>query len=367
MDLTTDLAGLALANPLLPASGPLTGDADKLLWMAQQGVGALVTKTISAEAAVVPRPCIAGGRDWLRNAELWSEFGPDLWVTEFLPSVRKKSALPLVISVGYTEADLRLLVPRLDRFADAFEVSTHYVGKDLNAIAQTVTAIRSMTAKPVFLKVSPHLPDPVAFARTVLAAGATGVAAINSLGPTLGIDLTRRSVAWGNPEGESWLSGPAIKPLALALVRRIKDAVPECVVIGTGGVQSADDVIEFLLAGADAVQMLSAALLKGKDLYTKILAALPEALARYGFSSVAEVTSARLTPWTPRWEPRTPVVDKQTCTRCGLCDKVCPYFAMTSTKAAAARVDPKACFGCGLCESRCPVGAISGVLSPATA
>lgn len=362
MDLTTRLSTLTLANPLLPASGPLTGDADKLLWMADQGVGALVTKTIGVEAAVVPRPCIAGSKEWLRNAELWSEFSADRWVAEFLPAVRKKSDSPLIVSVGYTEADLKRLVPRLDPFADAFEVSTHYVGSDLAVLGRTVEAIRALTSKPVFLKVSPHLPDPVAFARTVLAAGATGVAAINSLGPTLGIDLARRSVAWGNPQGEAWTSGPAIKPLALALVRRIKDAVPECILIGTGGVSSADDVIEFLLAGADAVQMLSAALLKGKDLYAKILAALPAALAKYGFASVAEVTQTRLSPWTPRYDLRLPVVDKATCTRCGLCEKICPYFAMTAPKNTAAKTDPKLCFGCGLCESRCPVGAISGVL-----
>ena len=362
MNLSTNLAGLTLANPLLPASGPLSGDAEKLLWLDGQGVGALVTKTISVEAAVVPRPCIAGGKDWLRNAELWSEFSSERWVAEFLPTVKKKTTRPLIVSVGYTEADLRNLVPRLDPFADAFEVSTHYVGKDLAAIGRTVEAIRSLTAKPVFLKISPHLPDPIAFAHTVLAAGATGVAAINSLGPTLGIDLARRSIAWGNPQGESWTSGPAIKPLALALVRRIKDAVPECVIIGTGGVQSAEDVLEFLLAGADAVQMLSAALLKGKDLYAKILAALPATLTKYGFSSIAEVTATRLKPYEPRWEPRFPVVDKGSCTRCGLCEKICPYFAMTVTKGSAAKADPKLCFGCGLCESKCPVNAISGVL-----
>lgn len=367
IDLSTHVGGLSLANPLLPASGPLTGDDTKLLWMATQGVGALVTKTIAPEAAVVPRPCIAGTRDALRNAELWSEHGPDAWEREFLPRVRAATRAPIIVSLGYTEADLGALVPRFDPWADAFEVSTHYVGKDLGAIARTVETIRTLTAKPVFLKLSPHLPDPVEFARTVVSAGATGVAAINSLGPTLGIDLGRRAVAWGNPQGEAWISGPVLKPLALALVRRVKDALPDCAVIGTGGVQSAEDVLEFLLAGADAVQMLSAALLRGKDLYAKILASLPTTLTKYGFSSVADVTSSRLRSWEPRWRPRFPVVSGPACTRCGLCDRICPYFAMTSTGEGPAQVNPDACFGCGLCESRCPVGAISGVLSPASA
>ena len=361
MDLSTVVAGIPLANPLMPASGPLVGDERKMLAIARFGVGALVSKTISTNAAVVPRPCIYGGRDFIMNAELWSEYPSERWIEEFLPAVRRESKVPLFVSAGYTAEDMKTLIPRLDPFADAFEISTHYVGKDLSDIAATVRTIVAATSKPVFLKMSPHIPDPVEFARVAMEAGAAGIVAINSLGPTVALDAAARRIVVGNSQGEVWMSGPAIKPLALALVRRIKDALPSCTVIGVGGVATATDVVEFLLAGADAVQMLSAAMLKGKDLYAKILADLPAALAKAGFASVAEAREARLAPVQVRHEGRPPAFDLERCTKCGLCEKICPYFAIENGADGYPTVNAEECFGCGLCQSRCPVAAISGV------
>ncbi len=361
MDTSTEIAGIHLSNPLMPASGPLVGDSRKMLAMEAFGVGALVSKTISAVGATVPRPCIYGGRDFVMNAELWSEHGPERWIGEFLPEIEAKSKLPLMVSVGYSAEDMASLIPQLDPFADGFEVSTHYVGKDLSAIAETVRTIRGATKKPFFLKMSPHIDDPVAFATMALENGASGVAAINSLGPTVRIDALNRRILVGNGQGEVWTSGPAIKGLAQAIVRRVKTALPECVVIGVGGVASAEDVLEFILAGADAVQMLSAALLRGKDLYAKIVAEFPQVLEKAGFSSLAEARATRLQPVSVRWEAQSPLFDHVRCTRCGLCEKICPYFAIRNDAERFPRVDRNECFGCGPCQSRCPSSAISGV------
>jgi dihydroorotate dehydrogenase (fumarate) len=361
MDLSTVVAGIDLMNPLMPASGPLVGDDRKMLAIGRFGVGGLVSKTISTKGAVVPRPCIYGGRDFVMNAELWSEHGPDRWIDEFLPAVRSGSRVPLFLSAGYSAEDMAALIPRLDPFADAFEISTHYVGKDLSNIAATVRTIAKCTQKPFLLKMSPHIPDPVEFARMALDNGAAGIVAINSLGPTIKIDAASRRLLVENAQGEVWMSGPAIKPLALALVRRVKDALPECAVIGVGGVATAEDVLEFILAGADAVQLLSAAMLKGKDLYAKILADLPAVLDRAGFASIAEARASRLAPVYLRWEPRPPIFDLERCTKCGLCEKICPYFAIENRADKYPEVDAEECFGCGLCQSRCPVAAISGV------
>lgn len=92
--------------------------------------------------------------------------------------------------------------------------------------------------------------------------GADGVVAITSLGPNMVIDIEHRRPLIGIPGGYVWTSGPAIKPLALACVNMIKEAYPGLSVIASGGCAKAEDVIEFLLAGADAVQMLSEAMLK---------------------------------------------------------------------------------------------------------
>lgn len=360
MNLKTTIAGIELKNPVMPASGPLVGDYEKMMALAGFGLGGMVTKTISIEGAEVVRPCIYGNKDSIMNAELWSEYSLKHWLEYILPNLKRDLNIPLIISVGYTKEDVEKLIPVLDPYADAFEVSTHYVGKDLSVIGETVKAIRSNTKKPVFMKISPHIPDPVAFAQAVRDNGASGVVAINSLGPTMKIDIQNRKVLVGNEKGEVWTSGPAIKPVALAIVNKIKSAMPDFTVIGVGGIATAEDVVEFLLAGADAVQMLSAAMLRGKDLYEKIIKDLPEILRKYNFNSIEEVVNTTLQKGEVKYEPNHPVIDEDKCTKCKLCEKICPYFAIEVKEIVEVNNDK--CFGCGLCESKCAVHAISGVL-----
>lgn len=357
MNLSTKFDGLVLKNPLMPAAGPLVGDAEKTLWLKDQGLGALVAKTISTKDAHIPHPCIYGESNFIMNCELWTEYPKEKWIEEFLPEiVKKKGDTPLIVSVGYTKEDMEILIPVLDKFADAFEVSTHYVGNDLNKMGEVVRTIRKHTKKPFYMKISPHMPDAVGFARTIKENGANGVVCINSLGPSMRIDIDRRGVKLGNYDGFAWISGPAIKNVAIATVYTIKKAEPSLTVIGVGGIQNADDVIEYLLAGASAVEMLSAAMLKGKDLYAKILKDLPNALTKHGFISVQEVIDTKI-DITPNYEKgNTPTVDENKCVKCGTCVKVCPYFAINLKEKIT--FDPNKCFRCGLCASRCPTKAI---------
>ncbi len=355
MNLKTSFDGLHLENPLMPASGPIVGDAEKLLFLQDQGVGALVTKTISTKEPKIPRPCIYGDKNFIMNSELWSEHPKELWIKEFLPLLKSKQDRPIIISVGYTKEDMEELIPLLNPFADAFEVSTHYVGTDLSVIEETVKTIRKNTNKPVYMKISPHITDPVSFAKTVRNAGATGIVAINSLGPTMKIDIASKSIVYGGESGFVWTSGPVIKNLALATVYKIKQAMPDFTVIGVGGVKSAEDVIEFLLAGANGVQMLSGAMLKGKGLYKKIIAKLPEKLEKYGFSSVEEVINTNLIKKV-KYIPNVPTLIEDDCTKCELCVKICPYFAIKLRDKIIFNKDK--CFGCGLCISKCPTKAL---------
>jgi dihydroorotate dehydrogenase (fumarate) len=205
------------------------------------------------------------------------------------------------------------------------------------------------------MKISPHIPNPAEFARVIKENGANGIVAINSLGPTMKIDIESRSILYGNEKGFVWTSGPVIKNLALATVYSIKQAEPSLTVIGVGGIQNADDVIEFLLAGASAVQMLSAALLKGKQLYQKIIEDLPKRLEHFGFKSVEEVIETGLSNHV-KYKANVPSLIEEKCIKCMLCVKVCPYFAISFTNKI--EFDPKKCFECGLCVVKCPTKAI---------
>ncbi len=359
MDIKTTFDGLKLDNPLMPAAGPLVGDAEKMLWLEKEGCGAIVSKTISTKDAHIPHPCIYGDKDYILNCELWTEYSKEKWLDEFLPYFKKHSdGRPLIISVGYTKEDMAILIPLLDKFADAFEVSTHYVGNDLSEIGKTVAMIRSLTKKPIYMKISAHMPDPEGFAKTIKENGANGVVAVNSLGPSMKIDIASRSVIYGNSKGFAWTSGPYIKNIALATVYTIKQAEPSLTVIGVGGIQSADDVIEFLLAGASGVQMLSAAMLRGKSLYRKIIGDLPASLAKYGFNSVEEVINTQLHNKAVFYKGGTPKLNEEKCSKCTTCERICPYFAIKMSDKGPIFNDEK-CFRCGLCVSKCPTKALS--------
>lgn len=356
MNLKTIIDGIQFDNPLMPASGPLVGDDKKISYLAYEGVGGLVTKTISSKLPKIPRPCIYGDKNYIMNSELWSEHPYQLWVDTLLPNIKNEHPhKPLIISVGYHQEDMELLIPLLDPFADAFEISTHYVGTDLSIIEETVRAIRARTNKPIYMKISPHLPDAIGFGKAILRGGANGVVAINSLGPTMHIELENRHITYGGESGFVWTSGPVIKPLALATVYKMKQAFPKMTVIGVGGISSAKDVLEFLLAGASGVQMLSAAMLKGKGLYKKIIDDLPKTLELYGFNSIQEVIDTSLSNQFS-YEPKTPVLIKDKCTECMLCVNICPYHAISFENVIT--FDDDVCFGCGLCISKCPVKAL---------
>ncbi len=358
MDLSTEVAGIKFGNPLLPAAGPLTGDDKKMKYIASLGVGGMVTKTISTEAAKVPRPCIVATKDYVINAELWSEYGPAKWIDEFLPGIQDLQ-MPKIISIGYTKEQIEWLIPRLKDFGDAFEISTHYVGKDLKPIAEVAKTASKLAGKPVFMKVSPHMPDPVEFAKVVTDAGAAGIVAVNSLGPAYYVDPKTGNSPLGSENRYGWISGPVIKPLALSIVQRVRQAL-DIPVIGVGGVKSAEDVVEFLEVGASAVGMLSSALIFGKVQYKRIVDGLEGALKKRGYSSVKDAIGRKLEVQHAEFTVNNPKVDPEKCTLCKLCEYVCPYFAIKVTDHV--EVDPNACFGCGLCESRCPTSAISGVL-----
>lgn len=356
MNLKTSFDGLTFKNPLMPAAGPLNGDLEKLNFLVGQDCGGIVTKTISVELPNIPRPCIYGDKKFIMNSELWSEHHYSKWENEFLPEFMKNKDRPLIVSLGYTKEDMDFLVPRFDPFADAFEISTHYVGTNLDVIKDTVKTIRSHTKKPIYMKISPHIPDPEGFARVIKEAGANGVVAINSLGPTMKIDLNKRSIVYGNDKGFVWTSGPSIMPIALATVYKIKQAQPSLTVIGVGGIETAEDVLMFLMAGASGVQMLSSALLKGKTLYSKIIMNLDKALKKYGFNSIQEVIDTPLTQ-SLSYKQSLPVLDEDKCIECMLCEKICPYFAIDFKDKIT--FNPDKCFECGLCIAKCPTGAIS--------
>lgn len=355
-DLKVRLCGVELKNPVMPAAGPPVRDADCVLACAKGGAGILVTKTISVKGADVPRPCMQEIPGGFLNTELWSELPPEQWI-EFEYEKCKKAGMPIIVSLGYSKEEIEELIPKIIQFADIIEISTHYVGKDIEPIVSSLKAAKK-GGKPVFMKISPGIPDVAGYAKIMVSEGADGFVAINSVGPCLHIDIESGLPFMGSKAGYGWLSGKAIKPIALRHVYEIANSV-NVPVIGVGGISNGEDAIEMMMAGATAVQMCTAAILEGPLIYAKVVKQMNNWLDEHNYSSVKDIigiTSKKMKEREFRTNTICPEINKDLCISCGKCVKSCAYGAIHIEECAV--IDGAKCFGCGLCVTRCPRNAI---------
>jgi dihydroorotate dehydrogenase subfamily 1 len=359
VSLAVDLCGLKLRNPILPAAGPTVRDGDTLLDAAKGGAGGLVSKTVSIEPAEVPRPCIAKVRDSLLNAELWSDISYKKWLSEEYPKA-KQAGLPLIASIGYKSEEISELAPKVvEAGADALELSTHYLGHDPTPAVEAVKAAKEKVEVPVLLKLSPHVLDISKFAKAVEEAGADGIVAINTIGPCLAIDIETAMPLMGSSGGYGWLSGPSIKPLAVRCVADIAQSV-DIPVVGVGGIMNGRDAVEFIMAGATAVGICTAAITRGQKIYGLIADEISRFMRFKNYNSIDDFRGAALRHLPKeafRTKPKPPEVLESKCTGCGLCEKHCVYNAV-GVIGGVARIDPSKCYGCGLCVSVCPTRAL---------
>ncbi len=360
VDLSVEICGIRFPNPVMTAAGPPGRDGAALLECAAGGAGGLVAKTISRTAAVVPTPNMAEIGHGFLNTELWSELPPERWI-EHEYAVARTAGLPLVVSLGYSADDIADLAPRVRLFADAVELSTHYIGEDPAPMRDAIHAARDALDVPVLVKLSPLGREMSHAAQAAADAGADGIVAINSFGPCLSIDLETGAPRMGGPDGVGWLSGPALKPLALRCVRDVARAV-DLPVIGCGGVSRGTDAIEMAMVGASAVQVCTAAILRGRDVYGRIAAEMATWLAAHGHRSLDEVRGLALRAPLPD-ASRPPLLDLDLCNGCGLCEGSCVYDAIHVVDKRAV-LDEERCERCGLCITRCRPGALLWAASP---
>ena len=290
-DLTVEICGLKFRNPVIPAAGPNVRDAARVVEAVEGGCGAALSKTISVDAAPVPMPHMAEVRGGFINTELWSEMPPERWfTTEFAVcrAAADEAGIPLICSLGYTGHEIAQLAPKMNHLADALELSTHYLGEDPTPMIEAIDAAKQGFQGPVFVKMSPLGREMRAAAEAAKAAGADGIVATNSFGPTFGLDVETGFPLLGGDNGYGWLSGPAIKPLSVRCVYDIAATV-DLPVIGVGGVSRGEDAVEFIMAGASAVGVCTAAIMRGHRAYGEIAQQLNDWLDAHGYASVNEI------------------------------------------------------------------------------
>ncbi len=287
VDLTADLGFLKLKNPVMLASGTCGYGAELADLIDLNRIGAIVVKGISLE----PRPGNPPPRVFetpcgLLNAIGLENVGVEKFTETRLPWLRNLSCLTIVNILGNTIDDYREMASRLSHQQGiaALEVNISCpnvkeggvaFGTSPEAAARVTMAVRESTNLPVIVKLSPNVTDICAIARAVEDAGAHAVSLINTL-LGMAIDIERGRPVLGNVFGG--LSGPAIKPVALRMVWQVSRAVT-IPVIGIGGITKWQDAVEFLMAGASAIQIGTATLVE-PDSAEKILQGIEKFMER---------------------------------------------------------------------------------------
>ncbi|QEM68810.1 dihydroorotate dehydrogenase [Geobacter sp. FeAm09] len=262
-DLSVSIAGLELRNPVMTASGTFGYGEEFAEYVNLETIGAFVTKGLSLRPrAGNPTPRIVETPGGMLNAIGLQNVGIDAFIEKKVPFLRSVATPAIANFFGNTIDEYAELARRLDAIPEIAGLEVNIscpnvkqggivFGTDPRCASEVVTACREATIKPLIVKLSPNVTDIVSMARACADAGADALSLINTL-TGMAIDLERRRPVLANITGG--LSGPAVKPVALRMVWQVARAV-SLPIIGIGGIMNARDALEFILAGATAVQV----------------------------------------------------------------------------------------------------------------
>ncbi len=262
MNMKINLAGVELKNPVMTASGTFGSGEEYGEWVDLNRLGAVVTKGVAnVPWPGNPTPRIAEVYGGMLNAIGLQNPGIDLFARRDIPFLKQYSAKVVVNVCGKTVEDYLEVVERLAHEpVDLLEINISCpnvkeggiaFGQDPKAVEDITRQVKGRAKQPVIMKLSPNVTDIALMAKAAEAGGADALSLINTL-TGMKIDINRRTFALANKTGG--MSGPAVKPVALRMVYQAVQAV-SIPVIGMGGIATAEDALEFLMAGATAVSV----------------------------------------------------------------------------------------------------------------
>ena len=297
VDTSVTLSGIRLDNPVIPASGTFGYGAEFAEFYDINCLGTFSFKgTTLSPRFGNPTPRIAETPGGMLNAVGLQNPGVEKVIAEELPRLREIFRKPVMANVsGFSIDEYVQTCALLDKEEQVgwleVNISCPNVhgggmafGSSPEAAAEVTRAVKAAAKKPVYMKLSPNVTDIAAVARACQDAGADGVSLINTL-LAMRIDLKTKRPLLAN--GTGGLSGPAVFPVAVRMVYQVYEAV-DIPIIGMGGVSSAEDVIEMMLAGAAAVEV-GAANLVSPFACRDIINDLPQVMEKYGINSLTEI------------------------------------------------------------------------------
>jgi len=268
-DMSVEIAGIKMRNPVMTASGTFGYGEEFADYMDLESIGAMITKGLSLKPkAGNNTPRIVETPGGMLNAIGLQNVGIEAFIAKKMPFLKGVNTPVIVNLYGNSLEEYGELAARIEGIDGVAGVEVNIscpnvkqggivFGTDPDAARQVVELVRRSTTKPLIVKLSPNVTDIVSMAKACVDAGAEALSLINTL-TGMAIDINSRRPVLANITGG--LSGPAIKPVALRMVWQVAKAV-NVPIIGIGGIMNATDALEFILAGATAVQVGTASFL----------------------------------------------------------------------------------------------------------
>lgn len=294
--LRTNVCGVEFRNPLMLAAGVMGSNASSMNWILKSGAAGVVSKSFSLEPNPgYANPTTVGVECGIINAIGLSNPGAENFKEE-LKRIDRKGNVSIASIYGATPEEFSKLVLEIEDYVDMIELNISCphamegygasIGQDVNLTHKIVSAAKDSANKPVIAKLTPNVTDIVGIAMAAQDAGADALTLINSLGPGMKINIDVARPVLSNKFGG--MSGKAIKPIALRNVYTVYDNV-DIPIIGVGGISNFEDVVEFLFAGARAVQIGTSIMDEGVEVFDKINKDLEKFMNKKGYESIDEM------------------------------------------------------------------------------
>ncbi len=381
-----NLAGVSLKNRVIIAAGCHGADGETIVNVASTGIAAVVTKTIVANAVEDVRPCFSMVEGGFINSVFGTTLPSSQWFEVELPRA-KAAGIPIIASIaGLSPQEAADLASKaVAAGADMIEMPTvcphmgeileaMYTGltmpppevHDVEPYVANIKAVKNAVNVPIIAKFSMLFhANVVEWAVAAEAAGVDAIACADAFGPALKIDIKTGEPTLGGPRGVGGLTGAAIKPIALRMIMEMAQNV-KIPLIGVGGISRAEDAIEYFMAGASFVGVVTAGHLKGTQKFQRIVDGIDKWVEKNGYMDVQDFIGLTLQKLEARknrgiqaiTQPQPPLIDLNLCTGCNQCVISCVYDALFMGDDHKVHLLPDRCYGCGLCRDACKFDAI---------
>lgn len=386
VDLSIEFCGLEFDNPIWLSSAPPTMSGDHIKRAIKKGWGSAVTKTLGLDKDIFPdvRPRLKVNRErgtlyGMENIELITTRHLDWWEKEL--KVAKSAGAPLIVSImaAPNREDWAEIAQWAEKNgADIVELNVSCphgtpekargmaIGQDPDLVGQVTTFVKEAVDIPVMVKVTPNVTDIVEVTRPAVDNKVDAISGINTVLGLIGVDIYT-----GRPHpdvlGYSTYGGncgPAIRPIGLRIISQLAKAFPDVHLSGIGGIDSWENVIEYIMVGSTSVQVCTAAMWYGFDIIGSWLKNIEIFFKEQGYSSFADF-KGEANKYIGSFdalqvdEDIVPEIDVEKCISCMKCYISCRDAASNAViEPKLGEIDYEKCIGCSLCVQVCPMDAV---------